>query len=77
LGNNAARTDDIDCLDWNRKVPHILVTGSSSGFVTVWDVKNEKGESDIEQQVPEGCERSRVGPREGMLASPTWLFQDC
>ncbi|KAJ5835909.1 Steroid receptor RNA activator-protein/coat protein complex II Sec31 [Penicillium robsamsonii] len=42
LGNNAARTDDIDCLDWNRKVPHILVTGSSSGFVTVWDVKTKK-----------------------------------
>lgn len=42
MGNNAARTDDIDCLDWNRKVPHILVTGSSSGFVTVWDVKTKK-----------------------------------
>ncbi|KAJ5549953.1 Steroid receptor RNA activator-protein/coat protein complex II Sec31 [Penicillium sp. DV-2018c] len=42
LGNNAARTDDIDCLDWNKKVPHILVTGSSSGFVTVWDVKTKK-----------------------------------
>lgn len=42
LGNNAARTDDIDCLDWNKKVPHILVTGSSAGFVTVWDVKTKK-----------------------------------
>ncbi|KAJ5173369.1 Protein transport protein sec31 [Penicillium capsulatum] len=42
LGNNAARTDDIECLDWNRKVAHILVTGSSSGFVTVWDVKTKK-----------------------------------
>ena len=42
LGNNAARTDDIDCLDWNKKVAHILVTGSSGGFVTVWDVKTKK-----------------------------------
>ncbi|CAG8014133.1 unnamed protein product [Penicillium olsonii] len=42
LGNNAARTDDIDCLAWNKKVPHILVTGSSAGFVTVWDVKTKK-----------------------------------
>lgn len=42
LGNNAARTDDIECLDWNRKVAHIMVTGSSAGFVTVWDVKTKK-----------------------------------
>ncbi|KAJ5190890.1 Protein transport protein sec31 [Penicillium cinerascens] len=42
LGTNAARTDDIECLDWNKKVAHILVTGSSAGFVTVWDVKTKK-----------------------------------
>ncbi|KAI5288529.1 protein transport protein S31 [Ascosphaera acerosa] len=42
LGNRVARSDDIDCLDWNRRVPHILVTGSSGGFVTVWDVKTKK-----------------------------------
>ncbi|OGM41432.1 protein transport protein sec31 [Aspergillus bombycis] len=38
----AARADDIECLDWNKKVAHILVTGSSAGFVTVWDVKTKK-----------------------------------
>ncbi|KAI5302473.1 Mitochondrial distribution and morphology protein 10 [Ascosphaera pollenicola] len=42
LGNRVARSDDIECLDWNRRVPHILVTGSSGGFVTVWDVKTKK-----------------------------------
>ncbi|KAJ5168537.1 Protein transport protein sec31 [Penicillium canariense] len=42
LGTAAARTDDIECLDWNKKVAHILVTGSSAGFVTVWDVKTKK-----------------------------------
>lgn len=42
LGNTAARADDIECLDWNKKVPHIMVTGSSGGFVTVWDVKAKK-----------------------------------
>ncbi|KAK2733484.1 protein transport protein S31 [Myotisia sp. PD_48] len=42
LGNVAARVDDIECLDWNKKVPHILVTGSSAGFVTVWDAKAGK-----------------------------------
>uniref|UniRef100_Q5S580 Protein transport protein SEC31 n=1 Tax=Ajellomyces capsulatus TaxID=5037 RepID=SEC31_AJECA len=42
LGNVNARLDDIECLDWNKKVPHILVTGSSAGFVTVWDVKTKK-----------------------------------
>lgn len=42
LGNSAARADDFECLDWNKKVPHIMVTGSSGGFVTVWDVKAKK-----------------------------------
>lgn len=44
LGATAARADDIDCLDWNKseKTAHILATGSSGGFVTVWDVKQKK-----------------------------------
>ncbi|KAF2839646.1 hypothetical protein M501DRAFT_1015741 [Patellaria atrata CBS 101060] len=42
LGTSAARADDFEALDWNKKVPHILVTGSSGGFVTVWDVKAKK-----------------------------------
>ncbi|KAI9697217.1 MAG: protein transport protein S31 [Candelina mexicana] len=42
LGNSAARADDFETLDWNKKVPHILATGSSGGFVTVWDVKSKK-----------------------------------
>ncbi|KAF4552090.1 Protein transport protein sec31-like protein [Elsinoe fawcettii] len=44
LGASAARADDYECLDWNKgeKVPHILATGSSGGFVTVWDVRGKK-----------------------------------
>ncbi|RFU80956.1 transport sec31 [Trichoderma arundinaceum] len=42
LGNAAARSDDIDCLAWNRKVSHILATGGPGGFVTVWDLKTKK-----------------------------------
>ena len=42
LGSTAARADDIDCLDWNKRVGNILVTGSSGGFVTVWDMKTKK-----------------------------------
>ncbi|KAI9681387.1 MAG: protein transport protein S31 [Caeruleum heppii] len=42
LGNTTARADDFDALDWNKRVPHILVTGSSGGFATVWDVKAKK-----------------------------------
>lgn len=42
LGNAAARSDDIECLAWNRKVSHILATGGSGGFVTVWDLKTKK-----------------------------------
>jgi protein transport protein SEC31 len=44
LGGGAARADDFECLDWNKgsKVPHILATGSSGGFVTIWDVRQKK-----------------------------------
>ncbi|KAL1881116.1 hypothetical protein VTK73DRAFT_4793 [Phialemonium thermophilum] len=42
LGTAAARSDDIECLAWNRKVPNILATGGSGGFVTVWDLKTKK-----------------------------------
>ena len=42
LGTSAARADDFECVDWNKKVSHIMVTGSSGGFVTVWDVKMKK-----------------------------------
>ncbi|KAL8716746.1 MAG: hypothetical protein Q9225_005952 [Loekoesia sp. 1 TL-2023] len=42
MGNSVARADDFECLDWNKNVPHITVTGSSGGFVTVWDVKTRK-----------------------------------
>lgn len=42
LGASTARADDFDALDWNKKVAHILVTGSSGGFATVWDVRSKK-----------------------------------
>ncbi|KAG6014150.1 protein transport protein S31 [Claviceps pusilla] len=42
LGSAAARSDDIECLAWNRKVSHILATGGTGGFVTVWDLKTKK-----------------------------------
>ncbi|MBE7180869.1 MAG: hypothetical protein INR71_06615, partial [Terriglobus roseus] len=42
LGTSAARADDFESVDWNKKVPHILATGSSGGFVTVWDLKAKK-----------------------------------
>ncbi|KAL8296774.1 hypothetical protein RB597_006072 [Gaeumannomyces tritici] len=40
LGTAAAQ--DLECVAWNRKVPHILATGGSGGFVTVWDLKTKK-----------------------------------
>jgi protein transport protein SEC31 len=42
LGNPQARSDDLECIAWNRKVPHILATGSVGGFVTIWDLKTKK-----------------------------------
>ncbi|KAK8078235.1 hypothetical protein PG996_004405 [Apiospora saccharicola] len=40
LGTAAAH--DLECVAWNRKVAHILATGGSGGFVTVWDLKTKK-----------------------------------
>lgn len=42
LGKPGANPDEYTTLDWNKKVAHILATGSSGGFVTVWDVKGKK-----------------------------------
>ena len=42
LGNAAARSDDLECLAWNRKVANILATGGAGGLVTVWDLKTRK-----------------------------------
>ena len=42
LGSSIGRAGDYECLDWNKVVPHIMVTGSNTGFVTVWDVKTKK-----------------------------------
>lgn len=51
LGNPAAaRPDDLECLAWNRKVSHILATGGSGGFVTVWDLKTKKSSLSLNNQ---------------------------
>ncbi|KAF2741082.1 hypothetical protein EJ04DRAFT_454513 [Polyplosphaeria fusca] len=42
LGKAGANPDEYTALDWNKKVAHILATGSSGGFVTVWDVRQKK-----------------------------------
>ncbi|KAH0565949.1 hypothetical protein GP486_000641, partial [Trichoglossum hirsutum] len=41
LGNPAPRAG-FESVDWNKRIPHILVTGGSDGLVTVWDVKAKK-----------------------------------
>ncbi|KAF2470595.1 uncharacterized protein BDR25DRAFT_261640 [Lindgomyces ingoldianus] len=42
LGKAGANPDEYTTLDWNKKVAHILATGSVGGFVTVWDVRGKK-----------------------------------
>ena len=42
MGNAVARADDFECLDWNKRTSHIMVTGSSGGTMTVWDIKNKR-----------------------------------
>ncbi|KAI9869403.1 MAG: protein transport protein S31 [Trichoglossum hirsutum] len=41
LGNPALRAG-FESVDWNKRIPHILVTGGNDGLVTVWDVKAKK-----------------------------------
>ncbi|EWC47585.1 hypothetical protein DRE_03205 [Drechslerella stenobrocha 248] len=41
-GNRAQRADDFSSVDWNKKIPHILLSGGKNGLVTVWDVKQKK-----------------------------------
>ncbi|KAI9680193.1 MAG: protein transport protein S31 [Trizodia sp. TS-e1964] len=42
LGASAARADDYECVEWNKKLAAILATGGSGGFVTVFDVRTKK-----------------------------------
>ncbi|EPS45073.1 hypothetical protein H072_1061 [Dactylellina haptotyla CBS 200.50] len=42
LGTRAQRADDFSSVDWNKKIPHILLSGGKNGLVTVWDVKQKK-----------------------------------
>ena len=42
MGNAVARADGFECLDWNKRTSHIMVTGSSGGTMTVWDIKNKR-----------------------------------
>ena len=38
----AGNPGEITCLAWNRKVQHILASGSSAGNTVVWDLKKQK-----------------------------------
>jgi len=42
LGNRAQRADDFSSVDWNKKIPHIVLSGGKNGLVTVWDLKQKK-----------------------------------
>lgn len=42
LGTRTSRADDLNSVDWNKKIPHILATAGNGGFVTVWDVKTKR-----------------------------------
>ena len=38
-GARASRSDDIDAVAWNHQVGHILATGGSTGYTTIWDLR--------------------------------------
>lgn len=68
LGTAAARSDDLECVSWNRKVPHILATGGTGGFVTVWDLKTKKASLSLNNN------RQPVGAIEWDPNNPTKLL---
>ena len=37
-----ALSEPVTCIQWNRKVPHIMATAAGAGNVVVWDLKNKK-----------------------------------
>lgn len=79
LGATAARADDIDCLDWNKseKTQHILATGSSGGFVTVWDVRQKKDVLTLNNQGRKAVSAVSWDPEESTrLATATAADQD-
>lgn len=41
-GHGAGTPGEITCLSWNRKVQHILASGTSQGSTVVWDLKKQK-----------------------------------
>ncbi|EER05343.1 conserved hypothetical protein [Perkinsus marinus ATCC 50983] len=41
-GPNKHAGTEVTCLDWNRKVQHILATASTNGLTVVWDLKSKK-----------------------------------
>lgn len=38
----SAKLEDVADLAWNRVVPHILATASTSGHTVIWDLKSRK-----------------------------------
>jgi WD40 repeat protein len=38
----AAHTADVNVISWNKKVSHLLASGSDDGIVKVWDLRNFK-----------------------------------
>ena len=41
-GTRSRNLEDITSLAWNKQVPHILATASSSGYTVVWDLKGKR-----------------------------------
>lgn len=41
-GERSRHLDDITSISWNRQVPHIVATSSSSGYTSVWDLKGKR-----------------------------------
>jgi len=79
LGATVARADDIECLDWNKqeKTAHILATGSSGGFVTIWDVKQKRDILTLNNQGRKAVSAVAWDPEESTkLATATSSDQD-
>jgi protein transport protein SEC31 len=73
-GTRSRNLQDITSLAWNKQVPHILSTASSSGYTVVWDLRNKRevvalNFAAVQQpQGPPGWMGQQQGARRGISA---------
>jgi protein transport protein SEC31 len=66
-GTRSSKLDEITSLGWNRQVPHVLATASTTGYTVVWDLRNKREVVSLTYGgAPTGGPAGSMGGRRGM-----------